>query len=239
MSIALRAPRRRSSVDTACKAVLPRQAKAAVQAPSKKHSRQDQKGKRRRSEGAVQYCTKDVQIVGSSEARRAGPKSDIDGVDLTWQQRELLRNQHSSSRRRSFSAVTYDSVSHQEPNLPALRVTSQGELVLAITSERPRRKTARRSLPNQHTLQAVPKGLHSSYNDPSPDHTLTSTIKRNYSSSASETKPRCSGRPFARQGEAYAEPSCFRAPPPQSLPSPCFPRSLRKAAVSIDLANEV
>ena len=171
-------------------------------------SERQQKRRRRRSSTPAQ-AEQWSQVGGSHSQPHAAlstrpTTAAASATDLTWQQLELLRQHRVGSHRRSRSAV-----SAQPTSLPALRFTTQGEIVVAAASADPlERPKARRSLPSH-----------------------TSKSNRASSTSDAEPKPRRrSAGPCASpaaQGQAYAEPSCFRAPLPETLPLPGFARSVK------------
>ena len=141
----------------------------------------------------------------------------IGGTDLTWQQQELLqRTTVRSSRRRSESRTPNSRRSSLSTTLPVLRVTNDCQLVLADESRAPKKfHRSRRSLAS----------LHSPSNS-QPDLSCTSDAKKRRRSSDQSTDLSTNLTP----SQAYAEPSCFRAPMPQSLPLPCFTKSIRAVA---------
>lgn len=146
--------------------------------------------------------------VGSSDAQaRDGQASS----NLTWQQQELLR--HPKATRSVFKAAPLSA------GLPILRVTRDCEFVLAVASEAPKQSgKARRSLPTPPSLFKASKRLSCS----------SGSAKRCRSSDRfTGLRP-----PTANPPQAYAEPSCFRAPMPQSLPPPCFSKSINSIALT-------
>lgn len=133
-------------------------------------------------------------------------------ADLTWQQRELLHQQRSKSRSRQNSKAASSST-----NLPVLRVTSDCQIVLATESEAPKMSHERKRVP-----------LHqSSLRRPLSDQPDSSKAKRRRTSGRLNALRSTSATP-----EAYAEPSCFRAPVPQALPMPLFSKSIKSVAVA-------
>lgn len=130
-------------------------------------------------------------------------------TDLTWQQHDLLRQHRSRTHRRTKSAAA---ASTHVPSLPPLRVTSQGEIVIpptatAAAAEAIRKRKARRSLPSPHSLNKK--------------------FETALTTSHPSAVPNCP----TSHSQAYAGPSFFRSPLPQSLPTPCFPRSTSVIAV--------
>lgn len=105
----------------------------------------EQLGKRQRKRPlSPHHSNKRIQPFSTDDQSCSLKRASQD--DLTWQQRDLLRQQGANSNhRRSRSAVVVSS------SLPILCVTSQGDLVLADTAaaqDLSKRKSARRSLPN-------------------------------------------------------------------------------------------
>ncbi|GAC96915.1 hypothetical protein PHSY_004499 [Pseudozyma hubeiensis SY62] len=169
-------------------------------------------GKRRQSSSDQHDITKRDGTSDAHPSRHSTHSIGSGRADLTWQQRELLHQQRSKSRSRQNSKAALSS-----SNLPTLRVTSDCQIVLAAESEAPEMSHERNRVPlNQRSLQR-----------PRSDQPDPSKAKRHRTSGRLNTLRSTSATP-----EAYAEPSCFRAPVPQALPMPFFSKSTKSVAVA-------
>lgn len=177
----------------------PRSGRNITETRPKSEEPQTFRSKKRSRPSLGQHPTKvPQQGLGRSDAQRCDRTTlniAVSKTELTWQQRELLKQSSSRQHRRSRSAASNGGVSNTcTSSLPILRVTSDLEIVAAgPTDLLPRSsRRARSSLPGPHSM-------------PKPQVSRTDN----------------------HPPKLYAEPSCFRAPLPQSLPLPCFAKPIK------------
>ncbi|SPO22351.1 uncharacterized protein UTRI_01029 [Ustilago trichophora] len=213
MVVATRASVRRRSTGQDCKPLSNSKRQSTLSRLPLDQSERSQKRRRTRSSGPLSPI-KD----GAGSTQCSLPPDSVDqGTELTWQQQELLRQSSIKSHRRSRSTT-----SCQPTILPILRVTAQGEIVVASTSEAIRK--ARPSLPSPQTSNHTPADLRQRHSNPN--------LGRHTSNSASKARLGSAGQSASATLAAYAEPSCFRSPLPESLPLPCFSRPVKSQSVA-------
>ncbi|SPO21543.1 uncharacterized protein UTRI_01029_B [Ustilago trichophora] len=208
MVVATRASVRRRNTDKSYESLSnTKRSSTASRSPSDPPER-SQKRRRRRSSTPLDS----IKDESSSAQCSLSTDSVGRGIDLTWQQQELLLQSSIKSHRRSKSTLP-----SQPTILPILRVTAKGEIVVATACDASRK--SRRSLPSPQTLNHTQADLRARRSTP--------TIAQQASDTASKAKCRLKRQSASATLAAYAEPSCFRSPLPESLPLPCFSRPVK------------